>query len=71
MTHQETGVAPAAGLPAESVVAAAEEAPVGVGAGPVRAAGGVALALVDVDLQEVIIVIHKNCIECIHTTGLG
>ena len=55
MTHQETRVAPVAGLPAESVVAAAEEAPVGVGAGPVRAAGGVALALVDVDLQEMII----------------
>ena len=50
MTHQEARVAPVAGLPAESVVAAAEEAPVGVGAGPVRAAGGVALTLVDVDL---------------------
>ena len=57
MTHQEARVSPVAGLAAEAVVAAAEEAPVGVGAGPVGAAGGVALALVDVDLQEVITVL--------------
>ena len=51
MTHEETGVPPVAGLAAEAVVAAADEAAVGVAAGPVGAAGGVAQALVDVDLR--------------------
>ena len=51
MTHEEAGVPPVAGLAAEAVVAAADEAAVGVAAGPVGAAGGVAQALVDVDLR--------------------